>query len=82
MTAPAARGRGYMPAALAALSAWGFTTLGLARIEWKAHVGNTASRRVAEKAGFAFEGTARGGLQHRGERVDVWMAALLPKDLT
>ncbi|MCO1599498.1 GNAT family N-acetyltransferase [Micromonospora sp. RHAY321] len=82
MTAPAARGRGYMPAALAALSAWGITTLGLARIEWKANVGNTASRRAAEKAGFGFEGTARGGVQHRGERVDVWVAALLAKDLT
>ncbi|MEU7917488.1 GNAT family N-acetyltransferase [Micromonospora zamorensis] len=82
MTAPAARGRGYMPAALVALSAWGFTTLGLARIEWKANVGNTASRRVAEKAGFTFEGTARGGVQHRGERVDVWVASLLSKDLT
>ncbi|PWR07426.1 GNAT family N-acetyltransferase [Micromonospora acroterricola] len=82
MTAPAARGRGYMPAALAALSAWGFTTLGLARIEWKANVGNNASRRVAEKVGFAFEGTARGGLQHRGERIDAWVAALLAEDLT
>ncbi|NES15291.1 MULTISPECIES: GNAT family N-acetyltransferase [Micromonospora] len=81
MTAPHARGRGVMPAALAALSAWGFTTLGLARIEWRANVGNTASRRAAEKAGFVFEGTARDGVQHRGERVDVWVAALLPRDL-
>ncbi|MBM7492633.1 RimJ/RimL family protein N-acetyltransferase [Micromonospora luteifusca] len=81
MTAPAARGRGYMPAALVALSTWGCATLGLARIEWKANVGNTASRRVAEKAGFTFEGTARGGVQHRGERVDAWVAALLAKDL-
>ncbi|MFE9688675.1 GNAT family N-acetyltransferase [Micromonospora sp. NPDC005806] len=81
MTAPAARGRGYLPAALGALSAWGFTTLGLARVEWRANVGNTASRRVAEKAGFVFEGTARGGVQHRGERVDVWVAGLLPQDL-
>ncbi|MGI5525635.1 GNAT family N-acetyltransferase [Micromonospora sp. CA-259024] len=81
MAAPTARGRGYLPAALIGLSAWGFSTLGLARIEWKANVGNTASRRVAEKAGFTFEGTARGGVQHRGERVDVWVAALLAKDL-
>ncbi|MEU5672181.1 GNAT family N-acetyltransferase [Micromonospora sp. NPDC047753] len=81
MTAPAARGRGYLPAALVALSAWGFSTLGLARIEWKANVGNTASRRAAEKAGFLMEGTARGGVQHRGERVDVWVGALLAKDL-
>ncbi|MEU5786699.1 GNAT family N-acetyltransferase [Micromonospora purpureochromogenes] len=82
MTAPHARGRGWMPAALAALTAWGFTTLGLARIEWKANVGNTASRRVAEKAGFTVEGTARGGLQHRGERCDAWVGALLAEDVT
>ncbi|MBM0259275.1 GNAT family N-acetyltransferase [Micromonospora sp. 4G55] len=82
MTAPHARGRGWMPSALAALTAWGFTTLGLARIEWKANVGNTASRRVAEKAGFTVEGTARGGLQHRGERCDAWVGALLAEDVT
>ncbi|KAB1949787.1 GNAT N-acetyltransferase [Micromonospora sp. ALFpr18c] len=81
MTAPEVRGRGYMPAALLALSAWGFTALGLARIEWKANVGNTASRRVADKAGFTFEGVARGGVPHRGERADVWIAALLAEDL-
>ncbi|MEU4550811.1 GNAT family N-acetyltransferase [Micromonospora violae] len=81
LTAPNARGRGYMTAALLALSAWGFTALGLARVEWKANVGNDASRRVAEKAGFSFEGTARGGVQHRGERADAWVAALLAGDL-
>jgi RimJ/RimL family protein N-acetyltransferase len=82
MTAPHARGRGYLPAALVALTTWGFTTLGLARIEWRALVGNTASRRVAEKAGFAFEGTARGALATRDGRGDTWVAALLAEDLT
>ncbi|SCL53999.1 Protein N-acetyltransferase, RimJ/RimL family [Micromonospora citrea] len=82
MTAPASRGRGFMPAALAVLATWGFTTLGLARIEWRANVGNTASRRAAEKAGFTVEGTIRGGLTHRGRRVDAWLGALLPEDLT
>ncbi|MBB5111750.1 RimJ/RimL family protein N-acetyltransferase [Micromonospora echinospora] len=81
VTAPHARGRGYLPAALTALCAWGFTTLGLARIEWRANVGNTASRRAAEKAGFTVEGTLRGGVQHRGERQDAWIGALLPEDL-
>jgi RimJ/RimL family protein N-acetyltransferase len=81
MTAPAARGRGYLPAALTALCTWGFTTLGLARIEWRANVGNTASRRAAEKAGFVIEGVTRSGVQHRGERVDVWVGGLLPGDL-
>ncbi|MBY8872223.1 GNAT family N-acetyltransferase [Micromonospora sp. PLK6-60] len=81
MTAPYARGRGWMPAALVAVAAWGFTTLGLARIEWSANVGNTASRRAAEKAGFTVEGTLRGALTHRGERVDIWRAGLLAEDL-
>lgn len=80
MVTPAARGLGYAPAALAALCAFGFTSLGLARIEWRANVGNTASRRVAEKAGFVMEGTTRGGVAHRDERIDAWVAALLPRD--
>jgi RimJ/RimL family protein N-acetyltransferase len=78
--APWARGRGFAPAALAAMAAWGFTALGLIRIEWRANVGNTASRRVAEKAGFRFEGTARAALNHRGKRVDAWVGALLSTD--
>ncbi|MDG4793161.1 GNAT family N-acetyltransferase [Micromonospora sp. WMMD1082] len=82
VTAPSARGRGYQPAALAAVCAWGFTTLGLARIEWQAQVGNVASRRVAEKAGFTLEGTLRQALHHRGVRVDAWIGALLARDLT
>ncbi|MEV4728393.1 GNAT family N-acetyltransferase, partial [Micromonospora humida] len=82
MTAPQARGQGWMPAALGALAAWGVTGLGLVRVEWKAHVGNTASRRAAEKAGFTVEGTLRGGVSHRGERVDAWIGALLAEDLT
>ncbi|MGC4805039.1 GNAT family N-acetyltransferase [Micromonospora sp. DT233] len=82
MTAPHARGRGYMPAATAALAAWGFTSLGLARVEWRALVGNTASRRVAEKVGFTMEGVARAALPTRaGDRADAWVAALLPEDL-
>ncbi|MEU2613344.1 GNAT family N-acetyltransferase [Micromonospora sp. NPDC007271] len=81
MIAPHARGRGHLPAALTAVCTWGFTTLGLARIEWRANVGNTASRRAAEKAGFVFEGTARNGLQQRSERPDAWVGALLPGDL-
>ncbi|MFB9239759.1 GNAT family N-acetyltransferase [Plantactinospora siamensis] len=81
MMRPEARGRGHLPAALAALAAWGFTSLDLARIEWQAHVGNAASRRAAEKVGFRFEGTQRAALAHRGHRVDAWTASLLPEDL-
>ncbi|MEO3746365.1 GNAT family N-acetyltransferase [Plantactinospora sp. B5E13] len=78
---PYARGRGYCPAAVTAICTWGFTTLGLARIEWRANVGNTASRRAVEKVGFVFEGTARHALNHRGTRTDAWVGSLLPGDL-
>jgi RimJ/RimL family protein N-acetyltransferase len=78
LAAPWVRGRGYTTAALAALSEWGFRSLGLARIVWRAQVGNVASRRVAEKAGFVVEGTQHGGLTHRGERKDAWVGGLVP----
>jgi RimJ/RimL family protein N-acetyltransferase len=80
LVAPHARGRGYAPAAVRALCDWGFAALGLTRIEWRAYVGNDASLRVAEKAGFTMEGTIRAGLPHRSERRDCWLGARLAND--
>lgn len=80
-TAPWARGSGVMTAAARLACAWGFDQLGLGRIEWWSNVGNVASRRVAEKLGFRFEGTVRARLLHRGVRVDGWGAGLLPGEL-
>jgi RimJ/RimL family protein N-acetyltransferase len=80
--APWARGRGVMTDAARLVCRWGFDGLGLARIEWWANVGNHASRRVAEKLGFQFEGTCRARLVHRDTRVDGWVAGLLPGELT
>ena len=80
-TAPWARGRGLTTAGARLVCRWSFGTLALRRIEWLAAVGNVASRRVAEKAGFGFEGTLRGRLVHRGEVRDAWIAGLLPADL-
>jgi RimJ/RimL family protein N-acetyltransferase len=81
MTAPHARGHGYMTAALRAAVEFGFAELGLERIEWRAHVGNKASQRVAEKAGFIQEGIQRKGCAQRGERFDSWIAAILRSDI-
>jgi RimJ/RimL family protein N-acetyltransferase len=81
-TAPWARGRGVMTEAARQVCRFGFEVLGLRRIEWQARVGNDASRRVAEKLGFRLEGTCRGRLLHRDERVDGWIAGLLPGELT
>jgi RimJ/RimL family protein N-acetyltransferase len=44
-------------------------------------VGNVASRRVAEKAGFRVEATLRRRLVHRGVRVDAWVGSMLPDEL-
>lgn len=78
---PAARGRGVVAEAIAAIARWGFADCGLERLAWLAGVGNHASWRAAEKAGFHREGTLRGYLLHRGERVDAWVGSLLPADL-
>lgn len=79
--APWARGTGVCTDALRLLCRWGFDDLRLARIEWQAHVGNTASWRVAEKVGFTLEGTCRERLVQRGKRVDGWIGGLLPGEL-
>lgn len=57
--ATAARGRGVATTAARLLADFGLDTLGLRRIQLNAAVANTASRRVAEKAGFEFEGVRR-----------------------
>ncbi|HWG99395.1 MAG TPA: GNAT family N-acetyltransferase [Pilimelia sp.] len=80
LAAPAARGRGYVPAALDALCRWAFAALGVVRVEWRAYLGNDASRRAAEKAGFTLEGTCRARLVYRDERRDCLLGARLATD--
>jgi RimJ/RimL family protein N-acetyltransferase len=78
--APWARGRQVMTRALRLALSWGFGDLGLRGVQWRAEVGNNASRRVAEKCGFRVEGTVRGLLFHRRQRVDGWIATVLPEE--
>ncbi|MCX4629577.1 MULTISPECIES: GNAT family N-acetyltransferase [unclassified Streptomyces] len=80
-TAKEHRGRGYMTEAVRGVAHWVFTGVGAGRLEWRAAVGNTASRTVAERAGFRVEGTLRAGLDLRGTLRDCWIGALLPSDL-
>jgi RimJ/RimL family protein N-acetyltransferase len=75
-----ARGRGVATAAVRVLCRWAFTAPDLSLIEWRGEVGNLASRRVAEKAGFLIEATLRRRLIHRGHRVDAWVGSLLRPD--
>lgn len=74
---PAARGRGVAPRALRAVTAWMFDHVGLHRIELVHSTGNAASCRVAEKAGYALEGTKRRHGLHADGRHDMHLHARL-----
>src|SRR5437867_289709 len=75
-------GRGVATRATRLVARFGFTQLGLQRIEIIAAVDNLASQRVAEKAGAVREGLARKRLLVRGEPQDAFVFSLLPEDLT
>jgi RimJ/RimL family protein N-acetyltransferase len=75
------RGNGYVTEAALAVARWAFTRLAVDRLEWRAEVGNNASRAVAERVGFTLEGTLRSALDSRGVRRDCWVGSLLPPDV-
>nr|WSY54468.1 GNAT family N-acetyltransferase [Streptomyces sp. NBC_00886] len=75
------RGHGYMTEAVLAAARWAFTAVSIDRLEWRAEVGNKASRAVAERTGFTMEGTLRSAINHGGVRRDCWGGSLLPSDL-
>ncbi|MCH6470128.1 GNAT family N-acetyltransferase [Sinomonas terrae] len=77
-----ARHRGYAAEAVRAVVDFGFAAEGLdlARIAWRAAVGNLASARVAEGLGFRLEGILRQGIRLGSGRQDCWIAALLARD--
>ncbi|MGP2442195.1 GNAT family N-acetyltransferase [Streptomyces sp. JW3] len=75
------RGNGYVTEAALTVSRWAFTRLSVDRVEWRAEVGNAASRAVAERAGFTLEGTLRSAINNKGVRRDCWVGSLLPSDL-
>jgi RimJ/RimL family protein N-acetyltransferase len=56
---PAARGRGVATRTLRLLTDWGFSGLGLERIELRIDIVNPASERVAERVGYVREGVLR-----------------------
>lgn len=60
------RGNGYVTEASLAVARWAFTQLAVDRLEWRAEVGNHASRAVAERVGFTVEGILRSGLNNKG----------------
>ncbi|WP_197093957.1 GNAT family N-acetyltransferase [Nonomuraea sp. SBT364] len=77
MAAPWARGHGYTAEAVAAVARWLFTEHGFHRLKLRAAPSNTASCRVAEKAGFVREGVERAVLGGQ----DLLVFSLVPADL-
>jgi len=79
--APEERGRGVATRAVRLLSELSFERLGLARLTIYAAVGNVASQRVAERAGFTREGVLRSFLASPDGRDDAAIFGLLrPSD--
>jgi RimJ/RimL family protein N-acetyltransferase len=72
-----ARGRGTATKAARFLAEHGFS-LGAVRIEARVFVGNTASERVLERAGFTREGILRSMPRRAGGRADMTVFSLLP----
>jgi RimJ/RimL family protein N-acetyltransferase len=76
-----ARGRGIATRALGLLARWAFEELGAGRVHLTTDPENTASQRVAEKAGFRREGVLRSFHDFKGRRRDAVMYSLLPDDV-
>ena len=76
-----ARGRGIATTATRLLSRWAVTEGDVERLELTTHPENTASQRVAEKAGFTREGVLRCHTKFREGRRDSVIFSLLPGDL-
>ena len=74
---PEVRGRGIASESVVLLTRYLFDRRKLNRIRLVIHPGNTASKRVAEKSGYTFEGVARGAWYHRGRNHDVEIWSVL-----
>jgi RimJ/RimL family protein N-acetyltransferase len=74
---PHARGRGLATTVARMLAEHAFS-LGIERVAAYVNVGNTASERVVERAGFTREGVVRSMPKPDGRRVDKTLYSLLP----
>ncbi len=82
MVAPWARGRGVATRGVKLAVRWAFENLDIERLALWTLPGNVASQRVAEKAGFRWEGLIRNWEAGRdGHPVDVVMYSMTPEDL-
>lgn len=78
---PDTRGFGVAAEAVDALAIALLLEHGFQRVELRVAPGNTASRRVAEKAGFTYEGLLRNAGHVHSGRVDLEVWSLVKADL-
>jgi [ribosomal protein S5]-alanine N-acetyltransferase len=77
---PAARGRGMAGRAVETMTRWSFGALGLNRLYLQHSTANTASCRVAGKAGYRLEGILRDAMLHADGWHDAHVHARLRTD--
>lgn len=68
--------RSVMERAVRLLLEWGFAEKDLQTVVWWANRGNWASRKLAWRLGFSFDGTVRRWLPQHGELQDGWVGTL------
>ncbi|MBI1756642.1 MAG: GNAT family N-acetyltransferase [Fimbriimonas ginsengisoli] len=78
---PGRRGKGVMTEALAQFTRYLFDLKPIHRIQAQIEPSNVASRRVAEKCGFRYEGTMRQAIISRGEPCDLDVFSILRSEL-
>jgi RimJ/RimL family protein N-acetyltransferase len=76
-----ARGQGHVTRAVRLITAWGFRSLGLERIDLLAATENPASQRVAERCGFTREAVLRSYLEGKDGRQDMVAYGLLAREV-
>ncbi len=78
---PSARGRGIATRALLMVTDWGFRERGQARVFLRCNPENAASRALAERAGFTYEGLERRSAAYPdGRRLDSRVYSMLPAE--
>jgi RimJ/RimL family protein N-acetyltransferase len=79
---PQNRSRGVATAAVSTLSRWAFSSrASLERLSLYTLPGNAASQKVAERAGFRYEGRLRRWADIDGQQLDWVMYSLIREDL-
>lgn len=71
------RGKGYTSEALSLFTAYLFAAKPIPRLQINVSKGNAASRRVAEKCGYRYEGTMRKAVFNRGRYHDLELFSIL-----